>query len=404
MGAVFRFPVEHPRELVRFAWSPLFESVLSMRAVVAPKREPLHLPWARRCRDALDEHLLHELTFLASSFDSHVPGVFEVGLTGSSPEFDDELAAFATLDPTLVAYEVSLTVGGLCCGPREERGRHLVADAGYRDEVLALAEGDHRALVASAFDDPVALRDRWADVLRRYWEQAFADEWTRLLPRIEREVTEGARALVTGGMAGLVAELLPEGRWDASGGRVVVERTWNAEVDVAERGGLLFVPTVHGWPCVLLEVAPPWPPAIVSPLRDLRHPEVPTASDREVAEGLRALGDETRLQIARLVAEEARSTRELAQLLSLSDSSVSRHLKTLEAAGVVTARRDGYFVLYRLVEDRIGQLGGALRHTLGLARAASGPVPALPVSLGRSIPRDAARPPSHHASTTGVRA
>lgn len=98
-----------------------------------------------------------------------------------------------------------------------------------------------------------------------------------------------------------------------------------------------------------------------------------------------ALGDETRLQITRLVAEQPRSTKELATLLSLSESAVSRHLKILAGSGVVDGTRDGYFVLYRLVPERIGVLGGALRRTLGLAGAnPSGQVPPLPVSLARS--------------------
>lgn len=165
---------------------------------------------------------------------------------------------------------------------------------------------------------------------------------------------------------------------------IVVEKDWAGSCDVAERGRLLFVPTMYGWPCVLIELAQPWPLAVCLPLRELRRPEVPHASDREVVEGLRALADETRLQMARLVAEDPRSTKELAELLSLSDSAISRHLKILQAAGIVTGERDGYFVLYRLVEPRLDVLGRALRGTLGLAAGATGDLPALPVTLGRT--------------------
>jgi DNA-binding transcriptional ArsR family regulator len=105
-----------------------------------------------------------------------------------------------------------------------------------------------------------------------------------------------------------------------------------------------------------------------------------------VVEGFRALGDEVRLQIARLVAEHPRSTKELAALLSLSDSAISRHLKTMESARLVTSRRDGYFVLYGLQADRLDVLGRALRSTLGLTQATSGDVPALPVSVPRANP------------------
>lgn len=382
MTVRFLLPSSRSLDLVSFAWSPLFESVLSMTAITRPKRTPMHLPWSRRCRELLPPSLLARIAELAGPFDRTIPGIFEVGLLGDSPAFTDELASFGQLDPDLLAYEVSLVVGGHGCGPIE-RSPALVHDAAYREEVLAVAraEGTHARLAARLFEDPAAVRDDYADMLGAYWEQAFHEEWARLLPRIEAEVTDGARALVTRGVPGLVEEILPEGHWDDEGGAIVVDKVFESTNDVADRGGLLFVPTVYGWPRVLIEDKRPWPLAVIFPLRDLRQPEVPTASDHEVADGLRALGDETRLQITRLVAEQPRSTKELSELLRLSDSSVSRHLKILEAAGVVGKRRDGYFVLYRLRPERIGQLGGALRRTLGLARGDGGQAQPLPVSV-----------------------
>jgi DNA-binding transcriptional ArsR family regulator len=385
----FRFPRDGALDLVGFAWSPLFEAVLSLRAITRPKRTPMHLPWVRRCRELLDPALVAEIHDLTHAFDGAVPGIFEVGLAGDSPGFEDELEAFLALEDDLVAYELSLALGGYGCGPVDGRGPSLVEDPTYRDEVIAAASANGTAnadLARVAFDDPGALRDRFARLLERYWRSAFDDEWRRLLPRIEAEVTDGARALVTGGVHGLVETLLPEGRWDGDGSAITVDRSWDAVCDVAARGGLTIVPTVYGWPRVLIEMNEPWPLAIFVPLRDLRRPEVTTASDREVADGLRALGEETRLQITRLIAEQPRSTTELAALLRLSDSAVSRHLKILEAAELVSKARDGYFVLYRLRPERIGQLGSALRRTLGLAHGGAEDVPALPVTIAGETP------------------
>jgi DNA-binding transcriptional ArsR family regulator len=387
MAVTFGLPSERPLDLVGFAWSPLFEAVLSLPVVIHPKRTPMHLPWARRCRELPDD-LVNEIRALAGAFDGCVSGIFEVGLAGDSPTFEDELAAFMALDDHLVAYGVS---SALCeLGPSGGDVRERVDDAAYRSAVISAAGavGEPRAeLARQTFEEPGAVQSRLAGMLERYWEAAFRDEWERVLPRIEAEVTDGARALVTRGVPGLVDELLPEGRWDELTSSIVVDRAHHHRCDVAARGGMQFVPTVYGWPRVLIETDEPWPVLVVHPLRDMRQPEVPHASDHEVAEGLRALGDETRLQITRMVAEQPRSTKELAELLRLSDSAVSRHLKILDAAGVVTGERDGYFVLYRLRPERIGQLGGALRRTLGLAHGRSGNVPALPVTPTLPVPR-----------------
>ncbi len=381
MAVRFHLGSSRPLELLRFAWSPMFESVLSMKPLVQPKREPAHLPWVRRCRD-LPSDLRAEVRLLTGTFQHFTPGVFEVGMLGDSPDFADELAAFREIDLDLFVHEVSLALGGLGCGHDLELERTVVHDPEYRRLVVEAAPDEDTAeLARQLFADPTAVRERYAALLARYWEEAFAEEWSRLLPRIEAEVADAARTLVTRGAAGLVEELLPEATWHADEHAIEIERPWDESVDVARRGGLHIVPTMYGWPRVLIALVEPWALAIVAPLRDLRRPEVPLAADHEVADGLRALGDETRLQIARLVAEQPRSTKELAELLKASDSAVNRHLKILDGAGIVTGERDGYFVLYRLRPERIGQLGGALRHTLGLATR--GPTPALPVAVAR---------------------
>ncbi len=385
MAVTFTFPSARPIGLVDFAWSPLFEAALSLRVIAEPKRAPLHLPWVRRCR-TLSEDLQREMRLLFRPFNgTFVPGIFEAALQGDHPTFADELDVLLALPDHTVAFELSFAYGGIECAVLDEVDATVVDDPAFRERVLqGAADDDMRALAQQSFDDPGTLLQRYVRMMERYWEEAFAEEWQRILPRIEADATAGARALVTAGLAGLVSELLPEGRWDPARNAVVVEKDWVGSCDVAERGGLLLVPTVYGWPCVLIDTTEPWPASIIFPLRDLRAPEVPHASDREVVTGFSALGDETRLQIARLVAEDPRSTKELAQLLSLSDSAISRHLKILEAAGIVTGTRDGYFVLYRLVPERLDVLGRALRHTLGLLGAPSGDLPALPVSMPRA--------------------
>lgn len=384
MGARFTFPSSRPIGLVDFAWSPLFEAALSLRIVAEPKRAPLHLPWVRRCRDLPDD-LQAEVRALFGPFGgTFVPGIFEAALRGDHATFADELEVLRGLPDPIVAFELSVAYGGIECTFLDDADASAIDDPAYRDRVLRGAtDRTMRELAEQAFDDPARLLHRYVRMLERYWDEAFADEWQRILPRIEADATAGARALVTSGLPGLLAELLPEGRWVPERNEVVVDKDWDGTCDVAARGGLLFVPTVYGWPCVLIDITDPWPASIIFPLRDLRAPEVPHATDREVVSGFRALGDETRLQIARLVAEDPRSTKELAELLSLSDSAISRHLKILEAAGIVTGRRDGYFVLYRLDPERLDILGRALRSTLGLLGVPAGDLPALPVSMPR---------------------
>ncbi|HET7857511.1 MAG TPA: metalloregulator ArsR/SmtB family transcription factor, partial [Gaiellaceae bacterium] len=75
---------------------------------------------------------------------------------------------------------------------------------------------------------------------------------------------------------------------------------------------------------------------------------------------LKGLGDPTRLQALRLIAERPRSTQELARLVGLTEAGLSKHLRQLAAAGLVTTRREGYYVLYSVERDQIGSLSDAV--------------------------------------------
>ncbi len=63
---------------------------------------------------------------------------------------------------------------------------------------------------------------------------------------------------------------------------------------------------------------------------------------------LRLLGDETRLRLLRLLAQESLNVSELTAVLGVAQSGVSRHLGLLKDAGLVKEQRTGTFSWYRL--------------------------------------------------------
>lgn len=61
---------------------------------------------------------------------------------------------------------------------------------------------------------------------------------------------------------------------------------------------------------------------------------------------LKALADDTRLRIAHILAHYELSVNELARILGMGQSRVSRHLKILSEASLLRFRRDGLWVFY----------------------------------------------------------
>lgn len=62
----------------------------------------------------------------------------------------------------------------------------------------------------------------------------------------------------------------------------------------------------------------------------------------------KALGDETRLKMMRVLEAGEKCVCELIDLFQISQPMASHHLKILENAGLLEARREGKYVYYRL--------------------------------------------------------
>jgi DNA-binding transcriptional ArsR family regulator len=146
-------------------------------------------------------------------------------------------------------------------------------------------------------------------LLRDYWRSAFADEWRRISRRLS------------------------------------------------------LVASAYAWPRVHVNCDEPWPLLLVLPLReaDAPPPPLPARLNRR----MRALSDEKRVQILRLLARRAYAPQELAPLLRLSPSGLSRHLSALRDAGLVETERDGYWRLQRAnlaaLDDTLAELVGFVR-------------------------------------------
>ena len=82
-----------------------------------------------------------------------------------------------------------------------------------------------------------------------------------------------------------------------------------------------------------------------------------------------ALGDQNRRAIVELLAVGDRSVQELADALPISRPAVSRHLRLLKGAGLVTDRAEGTRRLYRLHDEGIAAVRAYLEQVWGDAAA-----------------------------------
>ncbi len=123
-----------------------------------------------------------------------------------------------------------------------------------------------------------------------------------------------------------------------------------------------------------------------------------TAKDRlfdALASAARALGVGRRAEIVDVLTQGERSVDELAGEIGQSVANTSHHLQVLAAAGLVTSRRDGTRVIYRIASPAVEQAWHVLRRLAAeqlaefdaIAERYLGQRDALPVVSRRDAPR-----------------
>ena len=180
---------------------------------------------------------------------------------------------------------------------------------------------------------------------------------------LAESVTAAGREIAGAGVHAFLVGLAPQLRVDPDRLSFGLDVPHDHHVTIDAGNPLLLVPSVYVWPHLRINCDPPWPLTLVyrAPqlAESLRH-----ATPPELVQVLRALGDPTRLRILQQIARRPRSTQELAPLVGLSEAGTSKHLRLLAGAGVLKARREGYYVVYSLADDRLATLGTELRHVI----------------------------------------
>jgi DNA-binding transcriptional ArsR family regulator len=234
-------------------------------------------------------------------------------------------------------------------------------DPGQRDDVAAAQVGDPEAAqrilaswpeqkhpwLAGLFGDADALVAAVADRMAA-WLPRYQEIEARVRQVIERDVALRADARASLGAAALIEQTTNGIRWLSEPG---VRRVVLAPSYLVRPYNFTF--TGGDWRI------------FVYPVSDTAlEPPDPLAPPQGVLRLHRALGDDTRLRILRLLRDRDWYLTEIAERLSLSKPTIKHHLAQLRAAGLVTLTEEGGLSYYSLRRERLDDASSELRRYL----------------------------------------
>lgn len=336
-------------ERVRFAISPAQEALHSLYVLYRPKRYPLHTQWVLRTRRQLSPTLKEELDFFTPMWGKgSIPLIWNTLTTTKQETFEEQLQGLE---------QVSL----------EQYARYMLVSVEHVDlESLSDPELLQQPYFHLLKETPALHRERFLAMLRLYWVEAFGTEW----PQIEQLIAQDqarrshtmSRKSVLHGLDNLSRYLLVNYQTKTA---TVTYNTLDTEVFFPPEKKLYLMPSYFTWPFLLLSVDKEHPLICYPLMHQQEEGNTPIPSER-LLQLLKATGDATRLQILQLLAQEPRSTRQLAGLIRISEATVSKHLKQLQEAQLITPTRESHYVFYHLQKSGLVELTDGLTQTFQL--------------------------------------
>jgi DNA-binding transcriptional ArsR family regulator len=306
---------------VRFAISPVFETVMAVDALRRPGAHAVHQPWLSWARSRLGDRAVDlpnldrpDLGLLLGLLDAEAKPSYLMPIPDDRmPDLPTELRRMRSTVAAQVQRDLDRRKGPL---PRPLR--------------------DLRA-------DPRAGLARLVATIQAVHDALLAPYWPRMVRLLEADIAVRAAMLADEGSEAVFAGLHRDIDW--SDGELVLHAGRRPEnptmVDVAGHG-LILSPSVFAWPNTWTETRPARAGILRYPARGIATvwEERPAAPD-----AIAALIGRTRAELLELLAAPA-TTGGLAGRLGITAGAVSQHLNVLRAAGLVATRRDGRAVMH----------------------------------------------------------
>jgi DNA-binding transcriptional ArsR family regulator len=200
---------------------------------------------------------------------------------------------------------------------------------------------------------PEQLKARTVRLVERFWRECYKPEYERVRPDVQRALR---RAQATSYRS-------VESAFEDLSGRRLPDEVQAALPRVAR---VTLCPSYHVGDFIQFIL---YPPELILYFNcqsdhaedgDERHATGETDPSTDLLPCLRALSDGTRLRILEMLRDEELYAQEIVGRLGISQSAVSRHLATLESAGIVQVRPANGMKYYAINTSRLQRLATAI--------------------------------------------
>ena len=311
---------------VRVIYSPFRELLTSLHVLYNPAHHLTRLDWAKKTKEEITKQHWKIIQFFG--------------------EISNEWLNFLDLDDYLLLEEkhVEEAIERLRLLPEKQFLAFLLGKHDYTDATVNQQK---------VLNKPTYYRNLLCDLLYDYQQHYFARELYRMEPWLVKSVHELKKAIAENPYEAMNA-IHPRFKLDQRSVRFYKADTWMFAYEEIET--LTIYPSSFIAPHLLVGLEAP---AIIVYLHVSFPNQTAISQDAvplDLLSILAALGDKTRLQLLKQMAQHPFCTLQLSESTGLAKATISKHLKILEKAALIKGERHGHFVFYKTDLQKLDQL------------------------------------------------
>lgn len=328
---------------IQFIYSPLNELFRSLHVLLNPRHHGMNIDWALTAQQQLSNDFFNDLHYFSLIYELGVPPILLNNFESLAPDLDTEIDQLKTFldktDPQVILASLKKVTS--------DRENQFIPTLAKSLEWQGFAVNHSQNLLIDLADNPTAVYQRLLTFITKYRAAVFDRTWEiKSLDRfLLNEIKQQSLYLRQYGFTSLVNHLqIDRMFWQQK--QLVIVKPFDETIHLTDQDTILLLPSYFIWPHLFVDH---FSHGIVL-CYDALNKLTAKISPKHLAGVFNALSDIIRLKIMKYLADQPATTQALGQILMMSDSTISHHLKLLKDAGLVITTKKGKFVLYAPTE------------------------------------------------------
>ncbi|GAF40373.1 transcriptional regulator, ArsR family [Agrilactobacillus composti DSM 18527 = JCM 14202] len=324
---------------VQFIYSPLNELFRSLHVLLNPRHHGMNIEWALEAKQKLPNEFFNDLHYFSLFYELGVPSILFDNFENLASDLDTEIQQLKVY----LASVDSKIIGASLQKVANDRENQYIPELakGLEWQGFNLAQSGN--LLKDLAQAPAQVYQHLFAFLTVYRQQVFDQTWQEkgLATFLRNEIRQQSEYLRQNGFVGLINHLqVDRMHWQQN--QLVVTKPFTEKIQLSDQDAILLIPSYFIWPHLFVNQ---FKYGVVINYDALDKLKARISPDK-LAVIFKALSDTVRLKMMKYLADQPYTTQALGQILTMSDSTVSHHLKLLKEAQLVMTVKKGKFVLY----------------------------------------------------------